>query len=342
MRIFLFASFFLATSPVLVSSCNTAKLIGRPDSAVEEDSGEEDSGVYPFPTTSKARVIVEPSDNGKAIIDAIAGAKTSVHMTMYLLSNNAIMNALIARKNAGVDVKVVLNKTFPDVGFDNSPEFDQLSNAGVSVTWAPASFTYTHAKCVVIDGSVVWIMTMNLTFSSPTSNREYLVVDDDPADVTEAETIFQADFTGQPATASKLLVAPINARERLLALIAYATQTLDVEGETFSDVGLVAALQAAKGRGVAVRVVVSDQNFSQGMQMAIGFLKGAGIPVSKLATPYQHAKAIVADGVVAYVGSENFTQNSIDSNREIGLLLTTDVALVSSTIDADFKASTPL
>lgn len=328
---------------LLLSSCNTAKLSGRPDSAMDDEVvAEQDSGVYPFPTTSKAKLVVEPSDGGKAIADAISGAKTSVHMTMYLLSNSGIVNALIARKKAGVDVKVVLNRTFPDPGFDNTPEYDQLAQNGVSVTWAPASFTYTHAKCVVIDGTVAWIMTMNLTFSSPTANREYLVEDDDPVDVAEAEALFEADFSGQPGVASKLLVAPLNARERLTALINFATTTLDVEAETLSDVPIVAALQAAKGRGVAVRIVVSDQNYSQGMQMAIGFIKGAGIPIVKLASPYQHAKAIVADGVVAYVGSENFTQNSIDSNREIGLLLTTDMPLLSSTIDADFKAGTPL
>jgi phosphatidylserine/phosphatidylglycerophosphate/cardiolipin synthase-like enzyme len=328
---------------LFLASCNTATLKGRPDAAMDDPDTGDDAGLgLPFPSTSNAHVIVEPGDNGNAIVDAIAKAKTSVHMTMYLLSNNAIMNALIARKKAGVEVKVVLNKTFPDPGFDNTPEFDQLAQAGVAVTWAPAAFTYTHAKCVVIDGTVVWIMTMNLTFSSPTSNREYLVVDEDPSDVAEAEAIFQADFAGSAATASRLLVAPINARARLLALIGFAKQTLDVEAESMSDAGIVSALVAAKNAGVAVRVVFSDQNPSQAMQQSIGFLKGAGIPVVKLSTPYQHAKVIVADGIAAYVGSENFTQNSLDSNREIGLVLTTDVALITSTIDADFKAGTAL
>ncbi len=336
--------FFLLLASILALSCNTTQLT-YPD-AGDDDTGA-DAGDLPFPVTSRAHIIVEPSDNGSALIAAINGAKTSVHMTMYLLSSNAVMDALIARKKAGIDVKVVLNKTFPDPGFDNTPEFNQLAQSGVSVRWAPSAFTYTHAKCVLIDGSQAWIMTMNLTFSSPTNNREYLVVDDDPADVSEAESIFAADFSGTPATASRLVVSPINARSRLPALIAFATQTLDVEGETLSDAGIVAALQASKKAGVAVRIVVSDQMYSFAMLQAIAALKGAGIPIVKLANPYQHAKAIVADAAiperaVGYVGSENFTQNSIDSNREIGLFLVTDLAKLAATIDADFKAGTAL
>ena len=66
--------------------------------------------------------------------------------------------------------------------------------AGVEVVWAPSRFTYTHEKAVIIDGTSAWIMTMNVTFSSPTANREYLALDTDPDDVAEAEAIFQADF----------------------------------------------------------------------------------------------------------------------------------------------------
>ncbi len=78
------------------------------------------------------------------------------------------------------------------------------------------------------------------------------------------------------------------------------------------------------------------------MLQSIAQVKAAGIPIVKLTTPYVHAKAIVADGTVAYVGSENFTVNSLDSNREIGLFLTADVNIVAAQIDADFKAGTAL
>lgn len=320
----------------LLPCCNTAQLIGP----TPQDAGYPEALFDDGDTTSSVKIIVEPSDNGDALTQAIQAAKTSVHMTMYLLSSTPVISALIAQKKAGHDVKVVLNKTFPDPSFDNGPEYTQLKNAGVEVAWAPATFNFTHEKCVLIDGTTAWIMTMNLTASSP-QNREFLAVDTDPSDVAEAEAIFQADFSGQtPTVDGKLLVAPVNARAKLTALVNEATTTLDVEGENFSDAALEGALIAAHGRGVAVRIVVSDQTPSTAMGYAVAAFKKSGIPIVKVASPYLHAKAIVADGTTAYVGSANFTANSLDSNRELGLLIgaPSEVALVASTIDSDFKA----
>jgi len=43
--------------------------------------------------------------------------------------------------------------------------------------------------------------------------------------------------------------------------------------------------------------------------------------------PTMHAKAMIVDGDTAYVGSINFTKNSIERNREIGLIFTDSVAI---------------
>ncbi len=58
----------------------------------------------------------------------------------------------------------------------------------------PPGFTYTHEKSVIIDGTQLWILTANGTYSGFTTNREFLVTDNDAADVAEAEAIFEADF----------------------------------------------------------------------------------------------------------------------------------------------------
>lgn len=331
--------FFLLAVP-FVFACNTATLTHPPDAgAPDEGTIEEDAGL-PFPTTSKINVIVEPSDNGYALINAINTAQSSIHMTMYLLSNQMITNALVARKKAGIDVKVVLNQTFPDMS-DNNQAFATLQQGGVPVVWASKNFTFTHAKCVVIDGKDAWIMTMNLTYTSPSQNREYLAVDSDPRDVAEAEAIFNADFTNTPASPMRLVVSPTTSRSMILALMNYATKTLDVESETLSDAQTTQTLIAIKNKGVAVRIVTDDQPGTTAMMQALAQLKGAGIPIRKLGMPQVHAKAIVADGVAAYVGSENLTQNSLDSNREIGVLIHgSQVGTVAQTIDADFKAGT--
>jgi cardiolipin synthase A/B len=314
-----------------------------PDGAPNPDAGGSSSGAIPF--TSAVQIIVEPSDNGAALVSAINAAKTSVHMTMYLLTyNGPVYKALVAAKSKA-EVKVVLNQTFPAGQGSNTQTFNGLKAAGVSVVWAPAVYTFTHEKCAIIDNATAWIMTMNATDTSPTANREYLAIDTDADDVKNAEAIFEEDFTGAAANVSgKLVLAPINAKARLYALIKTATKSIDVEGEEFSDVDLTSILAAKADAGVAVRLIVADNTPTPAQQTAVTTLKAHKVPVKSVSTPYIHAKAIVIDGTSAYVGSANFTAGSMTGNRELGVLFDTasEVSKVATTIGTDFAAGTAL
>jgi phosphatidylserine/phosphatidylglycerophosphate/cardiolipin synthase-like enzyme len=275
------------------------------------------------------QIYVEPGDKAAALVAAINAAQTSVHMTMYLLSSDDVIAALKSVHDAGKDVKVLLNKTFPSSGSggeesgSNSDVYGQLQGYGIPVEYAPSTFQYTHEKALVIDGTSVWIMTMNATDSSPTENREYLALDTDPLDVAETEAIFEADWAGTPITPS-----------------GQATVSVDLEGEVLSADSILQALGRAQKRGLPIRIVLSNTTPSSQQVLALSELKQVNIPVRVLAKPYVHAKAIVTDGKLAYIGSENFTVNSLEDNRELGLVIgaQSEVDKVESTITADFNA----
>ena len=289
-------------------------------------------------------IIVEPSDKAGALLAAVQAATTSVHMTMYLLDDTRFIDALIARHAAGRDVKVILNKSFPQNAGTNQKAFNALQAGGVSVVWAPTTFTLTHEKSVLVDGTSAWIMTMNLAVSS-SQNREFLALDTDVADVKEAEAIFAADFASTAVVPTgNLLVSPVNSRNRLLQLIQSAKTSVDVEGEELSDSKIVDALAAAVKTGAKVRVVLSDNAPSAAQSAAVAQLKTAGVHLVSVVTPYIHAKALVADGAQAYVGSENFTAASLQYNRELGLITTNavSVAKVANVIAQDFGGGSPL
>jgi cardiolipin synthase len=321
------------------------------DAAIARDGSSPprvDAGAPPD-ASAGVTIIVEPGDNASGLLAAVKGATKSVHMTMYLLTNTAMIQALIdASKRPGVDVKVVLNESFPGAtpttpDPQNAAVFQKLKTAGVNVVYAPPAFTFTHEKCVIVDGKVAWIMTMNSTQTSARDNREYLAVDTDPADVVEAEQIFQGDFTNVATTFSgNLVVAPVNARDRLLALIASATKRIDVEGETFSDTKVAAALAAAAKSGIPVRLVVSTESPTAAQTQAIATVKASGAKVVATDVPTIHSKAIVVDGARAYVGSANFTTNSLMYNRELGVIIDTasEVGKVAAAVATDFTQGT--
>ncbi len=308
------------------------------DAAQAADSGTTTQ------TSTNVKIIVEPNGNGGSeVVTAINGATKSVHMTMYLLSSTDVITALIARHKAGVDVKVLLDSSTQT---SNGSVFNQLKSAGVSVAWSSTKFTYTHEKCVIIDGKVAWIMTMNLTQSSPTSNREYLAIDTTPGDVTEAEAIFAGDFANAPLTSvsGALVVAPINALASITGVINAAKTTVDLEGEELSDYHTADALKAALGRGVKVRVVLSNSTQTASGQAAVAEVKGAGGKLVEVSTPYIHAKTMVVDGTTAFVGSENFSTGSLQYNRELGVIfaIPTEVQKIETTISSDFAKGTAL
>jgi cardiolipin synthase A/B len=293
---------------------------------------------------SGVSIIVEPNGNkGSELTNAILGATSSVHMTMYLLSSTEVINALISQHHAGLQVEVLLDPS--PSGTSNQSVYSQLSSAGVAVHWGSSKFTYTHEKCVILDKKEAWIMTMNATYSAPIDNREYLAIDDNATDVAEAESIFEGDFAGNPpsSVSGPLVVAPINATSTIVSLIQSAKKTIDIEGEEFSDYHTADALSAAGHVGVQIHIVLANTSASSSQTTAVNQVKAAGAKVVKLATPYMHAKSLVVDGTTAFIGSENFSTGSLEYNRELGVVFTTpsEVAKVLNTTNSDFAAGTP-
>ena len=303
----------------------------------------------PLAYSSELSVQVMPSDRGQSILDAIKGAKTSIHMEMYQLTNSAVIGALKTAKQQGRQVRVILNQTFPQGGNANAGTFNELKAAGVEVVYAPSVFSFTHSKILVLDGTVGWIMTMNLTQTSPTENREYLVRVTGAAEVAELVAILQADFSNKSVDLpGKLVVSPgsatpVDAQRRLVALMRTATSQIDLQGESLADTQIVETLIAAKKLGRTVRIILNDQDGSPGQVTALAALKAAGIPIVKVGTPDIHAKAIIVDRARAYVGSQNFTFTALLKNREVGLLTdnVAEVTKMATTIDADFAKGVP-
>lgn len=318
-----------------ILSCLGVLVLVACGAETEEGATHADSITAP----DEVRVIVEPSDRGAALVAAITGATKSVHMTMYELSSTDVINALLARHKAGIEVKVVLNAKSAMSGPNpNQAAFTTLQSAGVPVAWSSSQYEFTHEKCVVLDGKTAWVMTMNASKTSPVDNREYLAIADAPDAVAEAEAQFAADFVGAKYTPSgPLLMSPVTMRPGLTTLIESATTTLDFEVEELNDPALATAFCAAVSRHVTVRGLLSTQTLSSPGQRALTQLKSCGVTMRSLAAPYIHAKAIVVDGTRAYVGSANFSTTSLDQNRELGLITTnpTAISAVDTALTAD-------
>jgi cardiolipin synthase len=297
-------------------------------------------------------LFVEPDAGAKPLVDAIKNAQHSVWLEMYLLTDSSVINALEDAAGRGLDVRVMLEPK-------NSPDqtIARLNAAGVKAQETNPAFDangggygYTHAKVMIVDDQVAYISSANYTLSalggsSSTTDRDYIVEDHEAADVSECAAIFTADWNRvSPSLPDpNLIVSPINARVKLLALIQSAHTSLHLEEEEMSDPAIIQALSAAAGRGVSVEVVVPQSNNAsdvQGEQQ----LTQAGVKVTAIDSSvgnnlYIHAKIIIADDTLAFVGSENVSTNSLDDNREVGVLVANSQAIqqLEQTFEIDFQ-----
>jgi cardiolipin synthase len=301
------------------------------------------SGAAPAPDQS-GPLYTEPSAGFSAVYRLIGHARHSIDVTMFEFTDTKAEHDLAAAAKHGVRVKMVLDQREKST---NSDTYHYLSDHGVKVTWSSPRYEYTHQKTVVIDSHTALIMTANLTSQYYSTNRDFLIEDTKHADVSAIVKVFKADFAHRPVTPGDgrdLVWSPTNSQDRLLALINGAHQSLRIHSEEMGDATIEDALIKAADRGVDVRVC--GENSGGEYDSDFARLSRAGVRISYYSSShgfYIHGKVAEADystrHAKMFIGSENFSNTSLNRNRELGLV-TSDGKVMSSiakTFAADFR-----
>jgi len=293
-------------------------------------------------------LFTEPKQGFSPVYDLINGAKTSIDMTMYELEDAVAEKDLATAEKRGVDVRVILDQREES---DNSAAYNYLKNNGVHVVWSWSKYYYTHEKSLVIDGSTAVIMTANLTSQYYSTSRDFLVTDTNAEDVAAIVKVFNADYAHEavtPGDGADLVWSPTNSQTKLLALLNGAKSSLRIYSEEMDDTAVENALVSAAKRGVDVQLC--GENEDGEYDSAYTTLADAGVHISYYSNPdgfYIHGKVIEADygksDAKVFIGSENFSNTSLNENRELGLIIsnTTIESSVASTFATDFKNGTP-
>ncbi len=268
------------------------------------------------------RLVVLPEDGPEPVFDLIDQAQESVRVKIYLFTYRDLRDALVRAAQRGVRVQVLMDKDPVGGGEGNAATYQALKKGGVDVKWAPAAFKHHHEKSLVVDDRAALIATFNFTYSSFTKNREFGIITTQPEVVADVAGLFEADWRAQRESVSPdspLVISPINSRERLTGLIQAAQKQLWLEEATLLDDEIIQALEEAAQRGVEVRFLAPLREADQAAKHYQA-LQDAGAQVRFLAEPYVHAKAILADGQQALIGSLNLSYTSLEMNRELALL----------------------
>lgn len=294
-----------------------------------------------------------PEDKHIPILNLINQARTSIDLTIFNLTDNEIVTALVAAKKRGVDVRVLVERKMAQRA-TGAKIVDRMRSGGVAVFLSSPQFSITHMKAVVVDKKIAFVSTMNFIRNFQLM-RDYGVTTTDSAVISEMNLVFEADIKNSQAQTGftpdvkeqHLVWSPSNSAEKIIDLLDSAKNSIDLVVENLSDSRVILSLSQAAQRGVLVRVLMSTCVYGENPFFNFPYqkqLQAAGVDVQVNGVLYQHAKAILVDGKTMFVGSENFSLNSLTKAREVGLIFQDRIATEEylKTFEIDWARSTDL
>lgn len=131
-----------------------------------------------------------PQDNCSGhLIEFMGTASRSVHVLIYSLTKQEIADAIVAAKEKGLDVKVVMDKG-QAAGKYSLDEF--LIENGVQVKIVdPPGYAIMHDKVTVVDGNAFSTGSFNYTQNADSGNAENLLIVKDSAMTAKMEKEFE-------------------------------------------------------------------------------------------------------------------------------------------------------
>ena len=281
------------------------------------------------------RLIVEPDDGTKPVLEFINSAQNSLLIKQFSFTEPNLIAAVIDRKKAGVDVRVMLNAQRSGGDRANDETYEQFQSAGIAVQWASSKFYVTHEKSIVVDEKAALVATFNLCEKYFTLTRDYGVITYNPFHVAQIVEVFNADWDHLDwdcGTWEGLLWSNSNSRYHMAQFIDMAEHRLDVQHPKFVDAVILERLAAAADRGVKVHVLCGGKHGISEWDILDTFaslrtLRRFGAKVHKQKNLRVHAKLIVVDDAHALVGSMNIDRSAFDLRRELGIM-TDDPELV--------------
>jgi cardiolipin synthase len=272
-------------------------------------------------------LIVLPDDTVQPILDALAAAKKSLQIRMFLFTDPALIKAVIAAKRRGIKVRVMLNPARRGGESENDETKKKLAHEDIEVKDSNPEFDLTHQKSMVIDESIGFVESFNWETRDLTVTRDYAVVTTHKIEVEEMDACFEADWTRKkfnPGEHSQLIWCPNNGRERIANFIDSAKHTLWLQNERYQDTVIIERLVRACARGVKLHILARPPHTLKKDKLVEGvgglrIMHDVGAKIHTLKGLKLHAKMILADDKHAIVGSINLSPGSFDGRRELAI-----------------------
>jgi cardiolipin synthase len=279
------------------------------------------------------KLIIQPDAGILPVVEAIKRARKTIDVVIFRFDLNAVEKALADAVQRGVIVRALIAHTNRG-GESKLRKLEQrMLAAGLNVSRTADDLLRYHAKFMICDGMLLYLLGFNFTKLDISKSRSFAISTRDRKAVHEALKLFEADLSRQPYVPSKshLVVSPETSRVMLADFIKGARKELAIYDAKVNDPAMIRLLKERAAKGVKVRV--------------LGSVKGKhdGIDEYCLASRRLHVRAIVRDGARAFVGSQSLAKGELDNRREVGLIVKNPAVArqLLQVFETDWKESAP-
>lgn len=277
--------------------------------------------------------------NFQPYYDSLAETKVWLKIQVYEFTQKKIRELMKSLANKWTDIKIIIEdkkyqqyrNTYKDL-IELFTWYQNIQVKSDKQMWTE----YIHSKIDLLDDSF-WIKTNNITASAWESSREYMFHSYDVWVKENLNTIFDKDWIGEKIEIvdihPNLLICNINCRAGIENLLNNAKESIYIQTQYITDPGIWEILKN-KNNLSWFQIIVANTDDNNDLLNYFWPSK-----IKKLKKPYIHAKMILIDSKYLILGSMNLSQNSLDNNREIGIILI-DQSLINifkNQFDKDWK-----
>ena len=266
-------------------------------------------------------LVIEPDLGRAPILSFISDAEKSIDLVMYGFTDSVIADHLISAKKQNKNIRVLLEPYPYKTAGENDAISKKLQSANIKILTPHPDVKLTHQKTLMSDQNRAMIMTFNFTHSTFSKERNFALVIDDPAMVSEIIRVFNADVRHKHISVSQpnLVWSPNNSREKILDFINHADSEIKIYAQDITDYQVIGALAKAARAGKKVAILTNEPK-PDNHSKKYAYLRKAGVIIHFSKSYRIHAKVIMIDKKRAMLGSINLTRASINDNRELAVI----------------------
>lgn len=255
------------------------------------------------------------------IVNKIDSAETNLYIETYIFTEKRIKEAVKRAYKRWIDVKVILEKNPYKAYNINNKFYNELKNKWINIVWSnQKNYLLNHSKFIIIDDLSI-ILTWNISYSTFSKNRDFLVFTKDKEINKNLKELFLNDFSWvkKDVYHENLVLSPNYSREKIYKLLDSAEKNIKIYIQYFNDNDIVDKLINLKNeKNIKIEAVIRKE--SENDLNTIKLIKN-WIDIKILTKNSMHSKAILVDEKYLFIWSVNFSEASFDKNRELWIII---------------------